>query len=74
MPARVPDRAAREDRLGQHRLDARAVAEVLRDQVGEFALGVESLERFIRREPLRRVHECVFAVLAMESEPVDPRL
>jgi protein phosphatase len=40
----------------------------------EFALGVESLERFVRREPLRRVHECVFAILAMESEPVDPRL
>jgi protein phosphatase len=40
----------------------------------EFALGVEGLERFVQREPLRRVHECVFAVLAMESEPVDPRL
>jgi protein phosphatase len=40
----------------------------------EFALGVESLERFVRREPLRRVHECVFAVLALESEPVDARL
>jgi protein phosphatase len=40
----------------------------------EFSLGIESLERFVRREPLRRVHECVFAVLAMESEPVDPRL
>jgi protein phosphatase len=40
----------------------------------EFALGVEGLERFVRREPLRRVHECVFGVLAMESEPVDPRL
>ena len=40
----------------------------------EFALGVEAVERFVRREPLRRVHECVFAVLAMESEPVDPRL
>lgn len=40
----------------------------------EFALGVEALERFVRREPLRRVHECVFAVLALESEPVDPRL
>jgi protein phosphatase len=40
----------------------------------EFALGLESLERFVRREPLRRTHECVFAVLAMESEPVDPRL
>ena len=40
----------------------------------EFALGVEALERFIAREPLRRVHECVFGVLALESEPVDPRL
>jgi protein phosphatase len=40
----------------------------------EFALGIEGLERFVRREPLRRVHECAFAVLAMESEPVDPRL
>jgi len=42
--------------------------------IREFALGVESLERFVRREPLRRVHECVFGVLALESEPVDPRL
>lgn len=42
--------------------------------VREFALGVEALERFVRREPLRRVHECVFGVLALESEPVDPRL
>ncbi|HLJ88456.1 MAG TPA: polynucleotide kinase-phosphatase, partial [Candidatus Angelobacter sp.] len=40
----------------------------------EFALGLESLERFVQREPLRRVHECVFGVLALESEPVDPRL
>jgi len=40
----------------------------------EFALGVEALERFVRHEPLRRVHECVFAVLALESETVDPRL
>ena len=40
----------------------------------EFSLGVEALERFVRNEPLRRVHECVFGVLALESEPVDPRL
>lgn len=40
----------------------------------EFALGIEALERFVRNEPLRRVHECVFGVLALESEPVDPRL
>jgi protein phosphatase len=42
--------------------------------LAEFALGIEALERFNRREPLRRVHECVFGVLAMESEAVDPRL
>ena len=40
----------------------------------EFSLGIEALERFIRHEPLRAVHECVFGVLALESEPVDPRL
>lgn len=40
----------------------------------EFALGVEGLRRFVRNEPLRRVHQCAFGVLALESEPVDPRL
>ena len=40
----------------------------------EFALGIEGLDRFVRLEPLRRVHECAFGVLALESEPVDPRL
>jgi protein phosphatase len=40
----------------------------------EFALGIEALERFVSLEPLYRVHECVFGVLALESEPVDPRL
>jgi protein phosphatase len=42
--------------------------------IREFALGVESLDRFVRHEPLYRVHECVFGTLALESEPVDPRL
>lgn len=42
--------------------------------IREFALGIEGLERFVRLEPLRRVHECAFGVLALESEPVDPRL
>ena len=40
----------------------------------EFSLGMESLSRFVKKEPLYRVHECVFGVLAFESEPVDPRL
>ncbi len=40
----------------------------------EYALGLESLERLAAGEPLWRVHEAVFAVLALESEPVDPRL
>ena len=42
--------------------------------IREFALGVEALERFVAQQPLRKVHECVFGVLALESEPVDPRL
>ena len=40
----------------------------------EFSLGMESLTRFVNHEPLYRVHECAFGVLAFESEPVDPRL
>jgi protein phosphatase len=63
--------------------DARANLERLRKRnlsgkrslaIREFSLGLEALDRFVAGEPLRRVHECVFAVLAMESEPVDPRL
>ena len=56
------------------RLRTRGLAHKRALALGEFALGVEGLERFARREPLRRVHECVFGVLALESEPVDPRL
>ena len=40
----------------------------------EFALGLEGLYRFIEKEPLYRVHECAFGVLALETQPVDPRL
>ncbi len=40
----------------------------------EYALGLEALDRGARGEPLWRIHEAVFGVLALESEPVDPRL
>ena len=56
------------------RLKARNLGVKRRLALREFALGIEALERFVRREPLQRVHECVFGVLALESEPVDPRL
>jgi PNKP adenylyltransferase domain, C-terminal region len=56
------------------RLRSRALGAKRSLALREFALGIEALERFVRREPLRRVHECVFGVLALESEPVDPRL
>jgi protein phosphatase len=56
------------------RLRQRGLASKRSLALREFALGVEALERFVRREPLRRVHECAFGVLALESEPVDPRL
>jgi len=39
----------------------------------EFALGIEALEHLVAGEPLHRLHECVVGVLAVESEPVDPR-
>jgi protein phosphatase len=56
------------------RLRSRSLGRKRSLAIREFALGVEALERFVRREPLYRVHECVFGVLAMESDPVDPRL
>lgn len=56
------------------RLRKRSLAKKRSLALREFALGIEALERFTRREPLYRVHECAFAVLALESEPVDPRL
>jgi protein phosphatase len=56
------------------RLRSRGLAGKRSLAVREFALGIEALERFVAREPLRRVHECAFGVLALESEPVDPRL
>ncbi len=56
------------------RLRARSVGGKRSLALREFALGIEALERFVRREPLYRVHECIFGVLALESEPIDPRL
>lgn len=56
------------------RLRSRAVGAKRSLAFREFSLGIESLERFVRREPLRKTHECVFGVLALESEPIDPRL
>jgi len=56
------------------RLKKRSLARKRALALNEFALGIEALERFTRAEPLYRVHECVFGILAMESEPVDPRL
>jgi protein phosphatase len=57
-----------------YRLRARHLGHKRALASSEFVLGIEALERFVRGEPLRRVHECVFAILALESEPVDPRL
>jgi len=62
----VPENLERLRRRGLHMKRSLAMR--------EFALGVEALERFVHGEPLRSVHECVFGVLALESEPVDPRL
>lgn len=66
-----PDYTAEEN---LSRLRSRGLGHKRSLALGEFALGVEGLDRFVRKEPLRRVHECIFGVLALESEPVDPRL
>ena len=64
-----PDYLGRLDRLRKRRLERkRSLA------LREYALGIAALERLAAGEPLWRVHECVFAVLALESDPVDPRL
>lgn len=62
----VPDNLAR--------LRGRGLGKKRSLAIREFLLGQEALDRFVAREPLRRVHEAVFAILALESEPVDPRL
>jgi protein phosphatase len=56
------------------RLKSRGLSSKRSLALREFALGIEGLERFVNNEPLRKIHECVFGVLSLESEPVDPRL
>ena len=56
------------------RLRKRGLATKRSLAIRELALGIEALERFTRHEPLWRTHQAVFGVLALESEPVDPRL
>ncbi|MEH6904838.1 polynucleotide kinase-phosphatase [Neobacillus drentensis] len=56
------------------RLKQRNAGKKQRNALKEFALGVEAVNRFVRRESLERYHECVLGVLALESDPIDPRL
>jgi len=60
--------------LSLNRLKKRSLGRKRNLALNEFALGIEALDRFVVCEPLSRVHECVFGILALESEPVDPRL
>lgn len=56
------------------RLKKRNTGKKQKNALKEFALGLEGIKRFVERDSMERVHECVLAVLAMESDPVDPRL
>lgn len=56
------------------RLKKRNVSKKQKLALKEFALGVEGIRRFVEEESVERVHECVLATLALESDPVDPRL
>jgi protein phosphatase len=62
------------ERANLAKLRPRSVAKKRSLALREYVLGLEGLDRVARGEPLWRVHECVFGVLALESEPVDPRL
>ena len=55
-------------------LKSRPLLAKRRRALKEFALGLEALERFIKGEPLYKIHECVFTILALETEPQDARL
>jgi hypothetical protein len=56
------------------RLRQRNVGQKRSMALREYALGLEAVRRAAAGEPVWRVHQCVFGVLALESEPVDPRL
>lgn len=56
------------------RLRQRSVNKKRSLAIKEFALGMEALNRFVDNKPLYQIHECTFGVLALESDPVDPRL
>ncbi|MFC4409780.1 polynucleotide kinase-phosphatase [Chungangia koreensis] len=56
------------------RLKKRNTNKKQKNALKEFALGIEGIKRFVERDSIERIHECVLGVLALESEPVDPRL
>jgi hypothetical protein len=56
------------------RLKQRNTGKKQRNALKEFSLGIEAVNRFVHRESLERVHECVLGILALEAEPIDPRL
>lgn len=56
------------------RLRERAISGKRKRALNQSALGIEALERLVRGEPVRRIHECVFAAVALDSDPLDPRL
>jgi polynucleotide kinase-phosphatase len=56
------------------RLKQRNAGKKQRNALKEFSLGVEAVNRFVKGESLERYHECVLGVLALESDPIDPRL
>lgn len=69
-----PNRREPDAVSGAHSLRERNLGRKRSLALREYALGLEAVSRAVAGEPLWRVHEAVFAVLALESEPVDPRL
>ncbi|MDE1463585.1 polynucleotide kinase-phosphatase [Spartinivicinus poritis] len=57
-----------------YELKKRGLGKKRRLALREFALGIEALDRFVHKQPLREVHECIVGLVASTTEPVDPRL
>ena len=56
------------------RLKNRSLSKKRALAIDEFILGIEALERFVNKEPLQQVHDCIIGINALENDPTDPRL
>ncbi|MNV84539.1 hypothetical protein D3C71_1784180 [compost metagenome] len=56
------------------RLKKRSAGKKMEHAIKQFMLSIESVERFVAKEQVDRIHECIVASLSIDSDYVDPRL